>query len=94
VLYDPRRLGERVLAQQWLKQINRNHPDWRLRSNHPYQGTADGHTTALRKHWSDRNYRGIELEFSQGLPLKSQGRSLGHGMARCLVAVLEDINLP
>jgi predicted N-formylglutamate amidohydrolase len=89
LLYDPKRPAEKVLARRWLNTIRVAKPSWRLRSNFPYRGTADGHVTALRKLFPPEKYVGIELEFSQGLPLARQGAVLGQAMAKCLLEAIQ-----
>ena len=64
-LYDPRRHGEVVFAQAWLRALAKLAPELRLRRNYPYQGRADGLTASLRKHHPDAAYVGIELEVNQ-----------------------------
>jgi len=64
-LYDPRRHGEAVFAQAWLRALAKLAPELRLRRNYPYHGRADGLTAALRKLHPDAAYVGIELEVSQ-----------------------------
>ena len=64
-LYDPRRRGEVVFAQAWLRALAKLAPELRLRRNYPYQGRADGLTASLRKLYPDAAYVGIELEVNQ-----------------------------
>ena len=64
-LYDPARQGERLLALQWLLEMQAKRPDLRLRRNYPYQGKGDGLTSLLRKRHAPERYLGIELEVSQ-----------------------------
>ena len=64
-LYDPRRHGEVVFAQAWLRALAKLAPELRLRRNYPYQGRADGLTASLRKLYPDAAYVGIELEVNQ-----------------------------
>jgi predicted N-formylglutamate amidohydrolase len=64
-LYDPRRPGEALFAQAWMLALAKLAPELRLRRNYPYQGRADGLTASLRKHHSDAEYVGIELEVNQ-----------------------------
>jgi predicted N-formylglutamate amidohydrolase len=64
LLYDPARRAERRLCTRWQELLRSEAPDLRVRRNHPYRGTADGLTTALRRRFGPR-YLGIELEVSQ-----------------------------
>ncbi len=71
LLYDPRRAGEVSLCEQWHASLKRVRPNWRVRMNYPYRGTADGLTTALRRQFSAENYVGIELEVNQQLVMQA-----------------------
>lgn len=72
LLYDPRRPGEKRVAQTWQKILQQQAPQWRIRRNYPYQGKSDGFTTYLRKQFSPENYIGIEVESNQALTTKSE----------------------
>jgi predicted N-formylglutamate amidohydrolase len=65
-LYDPIRSNERQAVDTWISRVS---PDfgWRVRRNYPYRGNADGHTTALRRQFAERDYIGIELEVNQAI---------------------------
>lgn len=69
VLFDPARTGEADLAEEILKTFQTRYPKLRACFNEPYAGTDDGHTTALRA-LHPSHYIGIELEYSQRLPLQ------------------------
>jgi predicted N-formylglutamate amidohydrolase len=69
LLYDPRRPGEAVVCASIRQSVLLQRPDLRIRMNYPYQGKADGFTTALRKRWSADSYVGIEIEVNQKWPL-------------------------
>jgi predicted N-formylglutamate amidohydrolase len=64
LLYDPERPAERDFCLRWQAMLAEC--GWRVRRNYPYRGTADGHTTALRRRFP-RGYAGIELELNQAL---------------------------
>ncbi len=64
ILYDPNRPAERKLAQIIKAEINRLHPEMKVRFNYPYKGTSDGLTTALRKKFGPQ-YAGLEIEINQ-----------------------------
>ena len=64
-LYDPRRVGEGVLALRWLQALRQGWPDLQLRRNYPYQGRCDGLMSVLRKRHAPAEYVGIELEVNQ-----------------------------
>ena len=64
LLYDPARAKEKDFCQQWKKQLKNFAPTAIVRMNYPYQGTADGFTTYLRKRFPE-GYAGIELEVNQ-----------------------------
>lgn len=65
LLYDPRRAWERGLAARIARELGTE--GFRVRLNYPYRGTADGHTTAMRRLHADSRYAGIELEVNQAL---------------------------
>lgn len=71
VLYDEARPYEAVLSQGIISYHKSRYPSLSTEANEPYKGTDDGHTTALRKIFP-QNYAGIEIEYSQGLPLVRQ----------------------
>ena len=64
ILYDPNRPAERKLAQIIKAEINRLHPEMKVRFNYPYKGTSDGLTTTLRKKFGPQ-YAGLEIEINQ-----------------------------
>lgn len=65
LLYDPARQRETDLCDAWRNAIRLRAPGLRVRLNHPYKGTSDGYTTALRKTFPATRYQGIELEVNQ-----------------------------
>ena len=69
-LYDPRRTGEKLLAQRWQAALAQRAPGLRLRRNYPYQGRSDGLASQLRKRHPDVAYAGIELEVNQRFVLQ------------------------
>ncbi|HEY4542278.1 MAG TPA: N-formylglutamate amidohydrolase [Noviherbaspirillum sp.] len=64
LLFDPERALERALCERWRFALNTLAPDLQVRMNYPYEGSADGLTTALRARFA-RGYAGIELELNQ-----------------------------
>ena len=64
LLYDPGRPAERAFCRAWQARLLAL--GWRVRLNYPYRGVADGHTTALRRRFT-QDYCGIELELNQAL---------------------------
>jgi len=67
LLYDPARSTEVKFCTRLQEHLKRGLPELPVRRNYPYRGTADGHTTALRKRYPARRYIGVELEFNQEL---------------------------
>ncbi len=65
VLYDPRRKREAELGERLAARFSA--AGFRVRRNFPFRGVADGHTTGLRRKFSDRRYAGIEIELNQAL---------------------------
>lgn len=69
LLYDPRRQTEASFCTTWQKTLRQTDPRLIVRRNYPYRGYADGLTTALRKHYPDPGYAGVEIEVNQKFPL-------------------------
>lgn len=67
LLYDPKRPSEKHLASCWQQAIKECNPNYRVRKNYPYKGISDGFTSSLRKHFSDAEYVGLEVESNQAL---------------------------
>jgi predicted N-formylglutamate amidohydrolase len=65
LLYDPSRRHERALCVAWQRALRARAPESTVRRNHPYRGTSDGLTRALRQRFGDTRYAGIELEVNQ-----------------------------
>ena len=65
-LYDSKRHGEKEVAREWSGILSHK-TDYRIRMNYPYSGSSDGFTSYLRKHYSERDYIGMELEVNQTL---------------------------
>lgn len=66
LLYDSKRLAEKDFCTQWQKVLKQQAPTVRVRMNYPYNGSADGFTTALRKIFL-KNYIGMEIEVNHQL---------------------------
>lgn len=60
VLFDPARSAESVIGEHLVKQLRAQ--GFRALANQPYEGIADGLTTALRAKFAAERYVGIELE--------------------------------
>jgi predicted N-formylglutamate amidohydrolase len=67
LLFDPARPEEAALCRHWQRVLQARCPDWRVRRNAPYRGTADGLTTDLRRLAPSALYMGIELEMNQAM---------------------------
>ncbi len=67
ILYDPRRLSEKTAARRLKSSFKKHFPLFRVRMNYPYRGMCDGHTSALRLVFPEKQYTGIEIEFNQRL---------------------------
>jgi predicted N-formylglutamate amidohydrolase len=65
LLYDPQRVGERLLAGALRERLAGE--GLAVRRNYPYRGTADGFTTWCRRRFSSTRYMGIEIELNQRL---------------------------
>jgi hypothetical protein len=66
LLYDPARAWEKSIAIAWQAALSaHDQPALVVRRNAPYRGVDDGMTRALRLHYPDAEYAGIELELNQ-----------------------------
>lgn len=65
LLYDPRRRREAELGERLAARFSA--AGFRVRRNFPFRGVADGHTTGLRRKFSDGAYAGVEIEVNQSL---------------------------
>lgn len=92
ILYDPRRSLERTLAESLLRGLAVSRPGLRVQANAPYRGDSDGHTTALRRMFSNEEYIGFELEFNQAWPCTAWGNpgALVPEICRWLIPSLDD----
>ena len=64
-VYDPRRKREAELGEGRAARFSA--AGFRVRRNFPFRGVADGHTTGLRRKFSDKAYAGVEIEVNQSL---------------------------
>lgn len=70
ILFDPKRPTEKKFANQLIRILKaaatkEKIAGIRIDANKPYLGTADGHTTELRRKLSAARYSGIEIEVNQ-----------------------------
>jgi predicted N-formylglutamate amidohydrolase len=65
LLYDPQHGAESELCRRWIEALHLRSPRWKARRNYPYTGSSDGVCTALRKHYAQEDYLGIEIELNQ-----------------------------
>jgi predicted N-formylglutamate amidohydrolase len=65
LLYDPARLYEVSICEQWKLALSEYVPELSVRRNYPYKGKGDGLTRWLRQHLTFDTYIGIELEINQ-----------------------------
>ncbi|MBX3387122.1 MAG: N-formylglutamate amidohydrolase [Phycisphaeraceae bacterium] len=92
LLFDPARQPEAVLCRSWRSSIQSDQPRRTVHLNRPYLGTADGHTTALRKRFP-AGYAGVELEINQRLlRVTPRSRRLLHAsLAQTLAETIDRI---
>ena len=88
LLYDPVRRWEKAVSLRWQRLLRAAAPALIVRRNYPYRGAADGQTTALRRHFADRWYAGIELEVNQRWVLRPGWEELKHSIFTSLAAVI------
>ncbi|MBA3014204.1 MAG: NUDIX hydrolase YfcD [Proteobacteria bacterium] len=67
LLYDSRRPKEQEVCHRWQHALTARRPDLCIHRNAPYRGASDGLATTLRKHHTQNNYLGIEVEINQKL---------------------------
>ncbi|MCA9050826.1 MAG: N-formylglutamate amidohydrolase [Planctomycetaceae bacterium] len=65
LLYAPSRPTETRFCRVWQTTLQKVEPSLTVHRNAPYKGVADGFVTWLRRHYSDDQYIGIELEVNQ-----------------------------
>lgn len=73
LLFDPDRTNENRICSQWRQRLMQTSPKLRVELNRPYLGVDDGLTTAMRAHFPDGQYAGIELELNSRLRRRTQG---------------------
>ena len=84
ILYDPARPGEQEVAYHVASAL-RKETSLSVRKNYPYRGVSDGHTTSLRKQFSNGEYRGIEIEVNQAIVDSPYWKKVGvSALARAL----------
>ena len=71
LLYDPNRKTEKEFCKALKRDLQFKKSSYRIRSNYPYRGTADGFTTSLRKIFPEK-YTGIEIEVNQKCAVKNK----------------------
>ena len=91
ILYDPQRSREKALARRLTEELHRQWPQLKIRMNHPYRGTSDGHVTELRRRFEGDSYLGIELEINQRLLGDACGREqIGKAVSASLAGIVVD----
>lgn len=85
--YDSRRKTELKLALEWQAAL-RTHGELRIRRNYPYSGLYDGLTSSFRKLYSEKKYRGFEIEINQALVQKSSDLAM---IEKLVIQSLKDI---
>ncbi|MBD5782268.1 N-formylglutamate amidohydrolase [Pelagicoccus sp. NFK12] len=88
ILYDDDRPAEKAFGKKLATFLRMVLPELNIRSNEPYLGKDDGHTTALRRRYPNNNYIGIEFEFSQDLDLDLDAESYATILAKALKAAI------
>lgn len=76
LLYDPSSKKEKKFCKELKRKLFEMEGSYKIRSNYPYRGTADGFTTNLRKIFPQK-YSGIEIEVNQKYSVENKmNRSL------------------
>lgn len=90
LLYDSRRLSEKLFSKNFKENLNKENGKYRVRFNYPYLGIADGFPTYLRKQFQE-NYIGIELEINQKFSINNVMDShLKKGIYSVLQTILQE----
>jgi predicted N-formylglutamate amidohydrolase len=84
LLYDSGRKRDRGFCYDLKHQINKLCPHWRIRMNYPYRGTSDGFVPALRKHFPQGCYLGIEIEINQKIVSHGEARGIATPIGKAL----------
>lgn len=88
ILYDPKRSFEAAFARELIHCLKNQ--QYRVRANYPYRGTADGHTTQLRKLFPEQQYIGIEIEVCNDILASNAGLdAIGTMLGACLPELLK-----
>lgn len=74
LLYDHARHGEREVARIWRSLLLQQTPSYRVRMNYPYYGNTDAFTSSLRKHYTEHDYLGFEIENNEALLKERESR--------------------
>ena len=88
LLYDHARHGEQEVARIWRGLLLQQTPTYRVRMNYPYHGNTDSVTTSLRKHYTEHDYLGFEVESNQALLMDKESR---HQVAKALSSSLQEL---
>lgn len=91
VLFDDHRQAEKVFGRAWIKSLQNSLPNLNVTENQPYYGGEDGHTTAIRRLYSETQYLGIEIEFSQDLDLENEATAFAQVLADSLPEVFNEL---
>ena len=76
LLYDPSSEKEKKFCKELKRKLLEMEGSYKIRSNYPYRGAADGFTTSLRKIFPQK-YSGIEIEVNQKYSVENKmNRSL------------------
>ncbi|WDQ15734.1 N-formylglutamate amidohydrolase [Rhodopirellula sp. P2] len=89
LLYDPGRRDELDWCLDLSDELYFAMPDLRVRRNHPGRGTNDSLTKAMRKHFHDVHYLGVELVLNRAWaarPVRRRGEVL-----RSLARAIRDV---
>ncbi len=88
ILFDDQNPVESKFGKSLVKLLRTVLPEQTIRSNEPYHGSEDGHTTALRKRYPSDRYIGLEIEFSQALELELDAESYATIISKALKALI------
>ena len=90
LFYDSSRHGEQEVARLWRALLLRENPGYRIRKNYPYSGNKFSFPQTFRKHYSEQDYLGLEVEINQSLLQEpSDSSELIQTLSDSLQALLE-----
>jgi len=89
ILFDPARSEEEAVAEHLKGKLEEYLPTFSIDYNEPYKGVDDGFTTYLRTRFSNREYRGIEIEVNQRWIGASDWANIKQGLSLAIASAIQ-----